>query len=634
MATSDGPPLSLRPQPVADRKPKNIGEFIARINAQPGGFRGLSEASIREQIKARNEDDGEAADEDTDMSDGPNDDDADAPKELEAVKGEVLRSIDIASQTALLTLDFLSHLISKQNPTQASATMTQLLRELAGIGTMGADRLDDSNVTPLKVREQEDVAMGWTLMEANKTTDAAQEASSFLQDEMAAEGRYWDEMMAVQKSGWSISKVPRERHTLGVWFGFSEASPEFRNNGLAPMRRGEDGSVQLDCGRLGGVSERLVVTCHQDGRVVGRSSLPAQTDDDAPLEARVLEARNTIFSQELWHELTREARTLTAYGVKPAGSQLICSIDGGSKLTVELATLDSKPSLNEDLLSNNMAETLSLALHILLSYAHRHNELMKTRPMPSQFPRSRGQQTTYALLRPIIARLMLNRNIRACVEYVGGLVKTLQRAGMPASFALRTPQSSVVDSDPATRGPNQLAASQTLIRKLLQPIDFTIKMSLPNDVSFTIRGRTFLFPVTATYYHVILPPSSPLADACCAPYKDGYPDLQALADYLRIVTARILTDHFLSKLGKSSPRVEWVRSVTGTSLRDLGHEDFELRFDVEDTAEKPTLVAVNTRLVDGKPNTKRWEWLGDDGAAETMTLDDVVDQVAASQTPS
>lgn len=106
-------------------------------------------------------------------------------------------------------------------------TLSQGLREMVGIGTMSADKLDDSNVTPAKVKEREEVAVGWTLMEINKTRDAADAASSFLQREIAAEGKYWEEIVAVQKSGWSISKVPQERHSLGVRFGFSEGKPPY-----------------------------------------------------------------------------------------------------------------------------------------------------------------------------------------------------------------------------------------------------------------------------------------------------------------------------------------------------------------------------------------------------------------------
>jgi mediator of RNA polymerase II transcription subunit 17 len=93
---------------------------------------------------------------------------------------------------------------------------------MVGIGTIGADKLDNSPITLAKAEEQENIALGFTLMQTNKVRDAAEAASSFLQKEVTAEGKYWEDIVAVQKSGWSITRVPMERHTLGVRFGFSE----------------------------------------------------------------------------------------------------------------------------------------------------------------------------------------------------------------------------------------------------------------------------------------------------------------------------------------------------------------------------------------------------------------------------
>ena len=128
----------------------------------------------------------------------------------------------MAANTAMLTLDSLSLLLSKQNPSQASITLSKQLREVAGIGTLGADRLEETNITEEKEKDRESVALGWTLMEINKTRDSAEAACTFLQDEVESESRYWEDVMGVQSSGWSICKMPQEKHTLGVRFGFSE----------------------------------------------------------------------------------------------------------------------------------------------------------------------------------------------------------------------------------------------------------------------------------------------------------------------------------------------------------------------------------------------------------------------------
>lgn len=370
------------------------------------------------------------------------------------------------------------------------------------------------------------------------------------------------------------------------------------------MRRGDDGSVQLDCGKLGGVSERLIITYEQNGRVTGRSALPTQTNDDAPLDDRVLEARNTVFSQELWYELTREARTLAPYDVRPEGSRLVCYLDATTKVTLELVPLGSAATSDQDLPGSIITEAMSLAMHILLSHAHRNNELMRTRPMPPHINRSKGQQT-YALLRPFIARWMCIHNVHACTRYVGTLVQTLRKAGLRASFTLKTPRTS--RSDPLSRGPNQASGSQSFVRHALQPQDFNIKVTIVPDVTFIIRGRTFVFPVTATYYHVYIPHKSPMANVC-APYKDGYPDLEALADYLRVLTVRTIVWHYLGILKNDLGRTDWTQGVRGTSICDADQEVREVRFAINHIGIRPTLVVVSTSLTNGRPDSKRYVW--------------------------
>lgn len=97
MTSGDGPPLSLRPYPVADKKPKNLAEFITRVNAQPGGFRSVTEASLTEEINAREEraSNGIVEDEDEDMSDVDEEGEDDATwKDPQLAKMEVLRNIE------------------------------------------------------------------------------------------------------------------------------------------------------------------------------------------------------------------------------------------------------------------------------------------------------------------------------------------------------------------------------------------------------------------------------------------------------------------------------------------------------------------------------------------------------------
>lgn len=93
MAPAEGPPLSLRPFPVADKNPKNLSDFISRVNALPGGFRAVTESKLEEEIRARRDANPEDNGEDVDMSEGDDAEDADA-KDPNLARMEVLKNIE------------------------------------------------------------------------------------------------------------------------------------------------------------------------------------------------------------------------------------------------------------------------------------------------------------------------------------------------------------------------------------------------------------------------------------------------------------------------------------------------------------------------------------------------------------
>lgn len=322
--------------------------------------------------------------------------------------------------------------------------------------------------------------------------------------------------------------------------------------------------------------------------------------------------------------------------MRPVGSTALAyDINDDASINLELQPLDENSTpLNEGPLPyDNMAEMICIAVHVLLSFAHRSNELMRVRPLPPQIPRSRGSQP-HALLRPVIARLQSTHNIESCTRHVGLLTQALRKAGLPATFILYTPQPEV-GTPPS--GENQPSAAQLLVRTLLQPLEFSLKTTLLQDTSITIRGRTFTLPATTTTYQVVLPKSSPLHNIC-PPYKEGYPDVRALADYLRTATTRLLTEHALTILPSSS----WTRTVNGTSLllpSQQASGGLELSFSVgggdgDGSSSAPVLVLEKSRSGNSsKKDRERWEWRAE-GASEARKLEDVLRDVDTASTTS
>jgi hypothetical protein len=128
----------------------------------------------------------------------------------------------------MIALDFVSLLLSKDAPVQASTSMSPALREAAGMGTLGADKTQASRVTDQQKQENKKVAKGWKASNLNKTVDSILASATRLEKEIDAETKYWEQVLAVSESGWAVCRMPQEKHTLGVRFGFAEGKIRHR----------------------------------------------------------------------------------------------------------------------------------------------------------------------------------------------------------------------------------------------------------------------------------------------------------------------------------------------------------------------------------------------------------------------
>ncbi|KAK6224865.1 RNA polymerase II mediator complex component SRB4 [Colletotrichum tabaci] len=651
MASGSSMPFSsLHPIPTGSRKPKSLGEFIARVQSDRG-FRNVTEESLREELENKQNDAAEVKEEDTVMAEGI--DDSEEPPDAGAARMEVLRNIDVAQNAALMTLDFVSLLLSKESPAQAGVTLSQALREWTGIGTLGIAKREDNEEQKQRdaerAKDNRDVSLGWALLDIETTKESADKAASHLSKEVEREAKYWNEVLAVHQAGWSMCRLPAERHTLGVRFGFSEASPEFRNSSLAPLRRGDDGTALLQHGRVGAGSQRLSITVSRSGETTGRLAIGSSVPDSALLPDRVLEARNTIFAQELWHELHREAHSLASYGVRANNDSINFNPASGPSLTLELESLEDNVAVASTSDDNVLAEATHLGLHILLSHAHRLNELQRLRPTPPHQRRNQAQNQ-YHLLRPIIAKILYDRSVEQVTSFAGDITRILRRAGVQtAAFTLNTPPCPTADLKNTSGGAsNRPNASQALTNMLTSPADFQVELTLTPTSRLQIRGRTFLLPLTTTQFQLqLLPslaeppnpePAPSTLQVSYPPSRDPYPDFSSVQLYIANAASHALADLAMSFIPSPSSEpsdpalAEWTKSVRGTAIRDIDTETREVRFDILGNGPqgRPTLQIGAAWRAGDKPLIKRWAWpaVGED-AGKSATQPHIGDIVAA-----
>ncbi|KAI1436990.1 subunit 17 of mediator complex-domain-containing protein [Xylaria sp. CBS 124048] len=620
MTSNTQTPFSLRPWPTGDKKPKGVGEFLARVNANSSGFRLLNEAQLRQEILAKQQER---------LEDGDMEDSSDEEEEEEEVKNEpkgktalaardeFLLNIENAHQHAMMALDIVSLLLSKESPVQAGATVSPHLRELVGIGTLGASKLKESNITEAQMHNDLSVATGWRVMGINNMADSVLAAAERLEKEIELETKYWADVLAVSDDGWAVCALPQEPHTLGVRFGFAESAPDYRDNSIAPLIRNDDGTIKLGVGKVGSGSQRIRITVKKNGEIIDQSPLPGRIPDDAPLKDRVREARNTIFHQELWYELNREARVLLSHDVRYDGPTIIWKQDKTTEFLFTLEDLDEQDDANTDYTAGIRSSAATyFFLQFGLFQSHRQNYYKRTSLSPSA-RQNDPIASTYNILRALITRFEYFNSTAALGNYVNQLVHTLHLAGVSTTSC----SSVLLPLNPQTSGVIQARHTPTTELLWFQHLASNLRslctLVLTPDIRIWCLSRSVMRPSIMTYFHPTSRyPLSENKDLPPNPLDSIYPPPDYCANveeaiyYLCQATVRVLCRKLAQtaaeKLGEND--IVCTETLSGIGVKC---KKGQIAW-VSIVADKKVVLTLKTLWLHGTTTrTRTWKWESD-----------------------
>ncbi|TVY54779.1 Mediator of RNA polymerase II transcription subunit, partial [Lachnellula suecica] len=573
-------PISLKSWPSSSSSdPSSLATLIQRINIERGGFRDISEESLRQEIAEEEAAAATSAEEEDDSSEEEDgEDEPDRMKELMTARQEMMVQLEGAQQAAGFALDFVSLLISKDKPVEASTTLSAQLKDLVGTGTMGADKIHASRVTDVQKENTKRVAKGWKIQSLNKTVDTILESATRLEKEMETETKYWEQVLAVSESGWAKS-----------------AAPAFKNQSLGALRRNPDGTISLDQGLASTDPQCVRVRIQTDGVNTGSSEVPRPAAEDAPIESLILQARNTIFSTELWQELNREARTLGAFDVRSKGDTLTVPLSAEKTIVLDLVPLgDSAPPPPGP--DDSIAKGLSLCLHLLLSYSHRQNHRRRT-TIPPPISATKRPNPPYSLLRALITRHSHQKAVTSLHTLLAPLCAVLKSTSLSP-----VPTYSITHTALQTTIKNFSLAERTIL-SLTDRLESIITLKLTLETTLTITSRTSQTPIAGTIFNLSLNPESELNATCSAP--PSLPTIQAVEEYVFFATSCALARLYTSSKPDESG---WGRTAHPNILRKLftGGQAKQLVFDT-------SRVKTDTKGVKGNCMLRvAWEWMRHD----------------------
>jgi mediator of RNA polymerase II transcription subunit 17 len=138
------------------------------------------------------------------------------------MRARLIGSCRQAYMEAYHALNFVSLLLSKETPRAAEISLSRAIQQLVPLGSLGADKIPAPQPSPEEQRGQELVSRGWKLQAIETAAESMLNSADRLEKDVESESRYWAQVLAVKDKGWSVCRLPRERHTLGVRFGFGE----------------------------------------------------------------------------------------------------------------------------------------------------------------------------------------------------------------------------------------------------------------------------------------------------------------------------------------------------------------------------------------------------------------------------
>jgi len=433
-------PQSLRPASHQANDSESLLSILGRIYEERGHFKDVTEQSLEAEIAAQDKGESSSVAESEQDEDQVLKESKSRPEELRAARQELIGHVASAQNELGIALDFISLLVSKDLPRQAELSLSPFLKAQVKSGTLGVDMWQNMKPDEQKVRTDTRMARGWKVHSLQKSANSLLEAASRLESNVRRETEYWNQVLSVSERGWSVCRMPRERHNLGVRYGFSEARGEFGHRGLAALRSDSEGHVVLDRG-FGNNPKAIRVRVVQGLETISTSAVPTLKDDsEFTVEARIRHARDSLYEEELFHEAMRESRSLFSYGVRIEGNSIRIPSPSGSTdgedaqhILVDLVPLDGAVQ-TESKDSGTFAEAIALAFRLLLSHTHR-KRLEERSNVPPALSLNKPDPPVAHILRPIMAILAHDAGIRAISLYTFRLGALSAAASIAVSFA-------------------------------------------------------------------------------------------------------------------------------------------------------------------------------------------------------
>ena len=337
------------------------------------------------------------------------------------------------------------------------------------------------------------------------------------------------------------------------------------------MRRTENGHIDLDLGLRAPVSRTLRVQVHQGTQIIASSvARKGNQVEDTSIENSILQARNDIFDEELYHELHREARSMTNRGVRCTGNTVLLPMGTDQQVILDLVPTDGDTIEVKDTFGteDDIAEAILVASKILLSHAHQQMANRRHQPPPPLVER-RPPRPLYSILRPILAHLQHRSASSKTQKFLEGLSMVLAKANLDLILDFSRSHkelSKILTTSANTHQPY----IETLVNSMSAPLHSSMLLNLPTTTSqlaLHIRTNT-----TGTEYKINVNTAMPDTPLSFIPAESHFSTAADMEEHIM----HLLTLDLISLIETSSDCGGWSATspLTGRLSIDRGVDGY------------------------------------------------------------
>ncbi|KAF1959567.1 mediator of RNA polymerase II transcription subunit 17 [Byssothecium circinans] len=504
---------------------------ITQLATERGHLRGITEKTLQEDIDA-GKDVPEDIMEGTEEGEKKEEPSMKAKvEEIQRARQEMYQKLEFAVFHAGNAMNLVNLCLSRDPSRNVETAYTPIFKS-ANVprGSFGIDKgmIPEESERPEDVEIQQglkkrrELVMKGSRMEAlDWAADSLLNAATELETEIRKETKYWEEVLSISERGWSLQRARKDVRNApyAVQYGLPEASDRFKARGLAPLRMNKDGGIILDP-NLRLKPKTLRVRISDNGEITGTSHLSTQGDlDDLAIEQSIQLSRDSLFEEELFHEMSLESRQLLGYGVEYRSSVIHVAVRGlggpvsGRKILIDCIDRDGQTASLHEQSQDWLAQNIAEALRLLLAHEHRMR-LYRRSQLPPPLTQHRRQQPSPPLLRTLLGMFIHLDAVDSLHAYMHAVAKTLQSAGIDVTLDTSREVSWVkLTQNIKESRKKDLPAIDQLLHAFTRAFDGLASISLPSSSgaqpeTITIATRTFIGqPVFGSEHKLTLPPT-------------------------------------------------------------------------------------------------------------------------------